>query len=70
MMMLFVFIGIMVVMVFFVFTGFMVVMVFLMFVGIMIMVMGVIAIYVGNIFEEVKGRPSYLVGERLNFNDD
>lgn len=38
--------------------------------GVMIVVMGVIAIYVGNIFEEVKGRPSYLVGERLNFNDD
>lgn len=38
--------------------------------GIMIMVMGIIAIYVGNIFEEVKGRPSYLVSERLNFNNN
>jgi len=38
--------------------------------GVMMMMMGVIAIYVGNIFEQTKGRPSYLVGERLNFNND
>ena len=35
--------------------------------GIMIMVMGIIAVYVGSIFDEVKHRPSYLIGETLNF---
>lgn len=34
--------------------------------GIVIMVMGIVAIYVGNIFMEVKGRPSYIIGEKLN----
>ncbi len=34
--------------------------------GIMIMVMGIIAVYVGSIFDEVKRRPSYLISERLN----
>ena len=34
--------------------------------GIVIMVMGIVAIYIGNIFMEVKGRPTYIVGERLN----
>jgi dolichol-phosphate mannosyltransferase len=31
--------------------------------GIMIMVMGVIAVYVGSIFDEVKKRPTYLISE-------
>lgn len=34
--------------------------------GIMIMVMGIVAIYIGNIFMEVKHRPTYLVSEVLN----
>lgn len=34
--------------------------------GIIIMVMGIVAIYIGNIFMEVKGRPTYIIGERLN----
>jgi dolichol-phosphate mannosyltransferase len=34
--------------------------------GIMIMVMGIVAVYVGSIFDEVKRRPSYLIGETLN----
>ncbi len=34
--------------------------------GILIMVLGIIAIYIGNIFNEVKHRPSYIVGEILN----
>jgi dolichol-phosphate mannosyltransferase len=34
--------------------------------GIMIMVMGIIAVYVGSIFDEVKHRPSYLISETLN----
>lgn len=31
--------------------------------GIIIMVLGIIAVYIGNIFEEVKRRPSYIIGE-------
>lgn len=31
--------------------------------GIMISVMGIIAVYVGSIFDEVKKRPSYIIGE-------
>lgn len=31
--------------------------------GIVIMVMGIVAIYIGNIFMEVKGRPTYIIGE-------
>ncbi len=34
--------------------------------GIMIMVMGIIAVYIGSIFDEVKHRPSYLIAEKLN----
>ena len=34
--------------------------------GIMIMVMGIIAVYVGSIFDEVKHRPSYLISEIVN----
>ena len=37
--------------------------------GIMIMVMGIIAVYVGSIFDEVKHRPSYLIGETLNIKN-
>lgn len=35
--------------------------------GIMIMIMGIIAVYIGNIFDEVKHRPSYIIDEKLNF---
>lgn len=34
--------------------------------GIMIMVMGIVAIYIGNIFMEVKHRPSYIISDILN----
>ncbi len=34
--------------------------------GIMIMIMGIIAVYIGSIFDEVKHRPSYIISERLN----
>jgi len=34
--------------------------------GIMISVMGIIAVYIGSIFDEVKHRPSYLISETLN----
>ena len=36
--------------------------------GIMISVMGIIAVYIGSIFDEVKHRPTYLVSEKLNFD--
>ena len=35
--------------------------------GIMISVMGIIAVYIGSIFDEVKHRPTYLISEKLNF---
>ena len=35
--------------------------------GIMIMIMGIIAVYIGSIFDEVKHRPTYLISEKLNF---
>lgn len=35
--------------------------------GVMIMVMGIIAVYIGCIFEQTKGRPSYIVSDTLNF---
>lgn len=37
--------------------------------GIMISIMGIIAVYIGSIFDEVKHRPSYIVDEKLNFNE-
>lgn len=37
--------------------------------GIMIMIMGVIAVYIGSIFDEVKHRPSYLISETLNIEN-
>ena len=35
--------------------------------GILVTVIGVVAVYVGNIFDEVKHRPSYIIDEKLNF---
>lgn len=35
--------------------------------GILVTVIGVVAIYIGNIFDEVKHRPSYIIDEKLNF---
>ena len=35
--------------------------------GIVITILGVIAAYIGYIFNEVKHRPTYITGERLNF---
>ena len=34
--------------------------------GVMIMIMGIIAVYIGSIFNEVKHRPSYIIDEILN----
>jgi glycosyltransferase involved in cell wall biosynthesis len=35
--------------------------------GIILMVQGIIGIYIGKIFNEIKGRPLYVVAERLGF---
>lgn len=35
--------------------------------GILVTVIGVVAVYIGNIFDEVKRRPSYIIDEKLNF---
>lgn len=35
--------------------------------GIIISLMGLIGIYIGKIYEQAKGRPSYLVSDKLNF---
>lgn len=37
--------------------------------GLLLMVLGMIGIYIGNIFEEVKGRPLYVIREILNKNE-
>ena len=36
--------------------------------GITIFVMGMLGVYVGKIFHKVKGRPDYIIQERLNIN--
>lgn len=38
--------------------------------GIILMVLGMIGIYIGNIFEESKGRPLYVIKEKINFEEE
>lgn len=38
--------------------------------GLMLMAIGVVGIYVGNIFNEVKDRPLYVIAERLNCEEE
>jgi dolichol-phosphate mannosyltransferase len=35
--------------------------------GLMITILGMVGIYVGKIFENVKNRPTYIVGEKINY---
>jgi dolichol-phosphate mannosyltransferase len=36
--------------------------------GIVLTVLGIIGVYLGRIFQEVKGRPLYITSEELNLN--
>lgn len=36
--------------------------------GFIIVIQGVVGLYVGQIFEQVKDRPRYIVSDRLNFD--
>ena len=37
--------------------------------GILIMLLGMIGIYLGKTFDQVKGRPSFIIKDKLNFNE-
>lgn len=39
-------------------------------VGIIIMMMGITGIYIGKIYDRVKGRPIFIIGETCNFEDE
>lgn len=36
--------------------------------GLMLFVMGILGLYIGKIFDQVKGRPLYIVMDELNFD--
>jgi polyisoprenyl-phosphate glycosyltransferase len=38
--------------------------------GLMITILGMVGIYVGKIFENVKNRPTYIVGEKINITEE
>jgi glycosyltransferase involved in cell wall biosynthesis len=40
---------------------------FLLFNGVQLIVLGIMGAYIGGIYEEVKGRPHYIVEEKINF---
>lgn len=42
----------------------------LLFNGIVLMMLGIIGEYVGRIYDEAKGRPLYIIRDRVNINDD
>lgn len=39
-------------------------------VGIITMMMGITGIYIGKIYDRVKGRPIFIIGETCNFEDE
>jgi hypothetical protein len=38
--------------------------------GIQLMAIGVLGEYIARIFNEVKGRPNYIIARRLGFDDE
>ena len=36
----------------------------------MLFVMGILGLYIGKIFDQVKGRPLFVVADTINFNDN
>jgi dolichol-phosphate mannosyltransferase len=42
----------------------------LVFNGIILLILGILGEYVGRIYEEVKGRPLYIVKEEIGFRED
>jgi glycosyltransferase involved in cell wall biosynthesis len=42
----------------------------LLFSGVQLIVMGILGAYIGGIYEEVKGRPHYIVDETINLRDE
>jgi len=38
--------------------------------GLLLMMMGVLGLYIGKIFDQVKGRQIFIVRDKLNFNED
>jgi len=38
--------------------------------GLLITILGTVGIYVGRTFESIKGRPTYIIGETLNFSKE
>ena len=35
--------------------------------GLLLLVLGIIGLYIGKIFDQVKGRPNFIVQEKINF---
>lgn len=42
----------------------------LLFNGILMIMLGIIGQYIGRIYDETKGRPIYIIGQKINFGDD
>jgi dolichol-phosphate mannosyltransferase len=38
--------------------------------GVQLMTIGVLGEYIGSIFDEVKGRPEYIIDRKMNFTKD
>ena len=38
--------------------------------GLIIMLMGMVGVYIGKIFDQVKGRPTFIISEKLNFDNE
>ena len=37
--------------------------------GLLLFVMGIIGLYIGKIFDQVKGRPLFVIKDMININD-